>query len=172
MRIEVAPNDDPDATGHDLVAPNFDREAFAGFPIATAHVDYPGRGPRGIFYWLQTVTHEHVAGGGEAASDCLYPPFYVFGYRPTFMDSPSNPDHPDMDWVARTFLVEDPRVMGSSTFRPLAGFVWGYRLRGGKVESLLELRPAGSADWNALREVYAEEFSDVVLAPLLPTLEA
>jgi hypothetical protein len=172
VRVELAVNDDPEATGHGLIATDFDRDAFAGFPIASAEIDYPGRGPRGIFYWLQTVHQELADGGREAAVDSLYPPFYLFGYRPPFMDAPANPGHPDMDWEARTFLVEDPRVVGSSTFKPLTGFVWGYRLRGGKVERLLELRPADPADWEALGTVYAAEYPDVLLEPFRPTVEA
>jgi hypothetical protein len=165
VHVELAANDDPEATGHGLIAPDFDREAFRGFPIASAEMDYPGRGPRGLFYWIQTVTQEHTDGTRVAATDCVHPPFYLFGYRPPFMDAPANPTHPDMDWTARTFLVEDPRVAGSLTFAPLAGFAWGYRLRGGKVERLLELRPCGTEDWDSVREVYAAEFPELRLEP-------
>ena len=166
MSVELSTNDDPEATGHGLIARDFDREAFTGFPIVSAEVDYPGSGPRGIFYWIQTVEHAHADGGHDTGVDSIHPPFYSFGYRPAFMDAPANPGHPDMDWIARAFLVEDPRVVGSSTFRPLAGFVWGYRLRDGRVEHLLELRRVEEEDWDAVREVYARELPDVRLEPI------
>jgi hypothetical protein len=41
--------------------------------------------------------------------------FTGFGYLPTFFDAPANPDHPDGEWVAETFLVgsgEDVRNRG------------------------------------------------------------
>jgi hypothetical protein len=168
VKVTMEANEDPVTTGHDLIAADFDREAFAGFPVVCAEVVYPGLGPRGIFYWVQTVTHEGVNGSRDARVDAVHPPFYLFGYRPTFMDAPANPDHPDMDWIARTFLAEDPRVVGSSTLRPLTGFAWGYRLRNGSVTSLIAPREYQDEDWTSVRDTYATEYPGLRLLPLQP----
>ncbi|GAB3746187.1 hypothetical protein [Microlunatus parietis] len=45
--IKVRANDDPYATGHDRVAKNFDHEAFRGFPVLTAEVEFGGEGRPG-----------------------------------------------------------------------------------------------------------------------------
>lgn len=162
IRVAIRPNTDPRATGHDEIAPNFDEEAFKGFPVATAEVDYPGEGPRGWFAWIQWV--KHVRSGRVLACELDTPPWldgpYVIGYRPTFADAPSNPDHLDVDWAATAYLTvtepagkDDPAT--ADVLVPLAGFVWGYR-RGG-AEQPTELFPPVPAT----RESWAE------LAPLL-----
>ena len=160
IHVRIRPNDDPRATGHHEIAPNFDEEAFKGFPLTTADVDYPGEGPRGWFAWIQWITH--VRSGRVIASELDTPPwldgpFYVIGFRPTFADAPSNPDHVDLDWVATTYLTVTERPANDDpgspeVLVPLAGFVWGYRRGTGPRTELL--RPiAASESWAKARTV-------------------
>lgn len=165
VRVAIRANTDPTSTGHDEIAPNFDQEAFKGFPIATAEVDYPGEGPRGWFAWIQWV--KHVRSG--RVIDCevdtppwLHGPMYVVGYRPTFADAPSNPDHLDLDWVATTYLTvtappHDSDSSGRNVLVPLAGFVWGYR-RGTADDptQLLAPQAADSDSWAELAPLLAQ----------------
>jgi hypothetical protein len=163
VRVTVRPNNDPRATGHDEVAPNFDEEAFKGFPLVSAKVDYPGEGPRGWFAWIQWIAH--VRSGRVIAEELDTPPwldgpFYVIGYRPTFADAPSNPDHLDLDWVATTYLTitepsaaDDPAA--PSVLIPLAGFVWGYRRSGGTSTELLPPVVATDESWADLERLLA-----------------
>lgn len=163
VRVTMKENCDPRATGHDLIAPNFDPEAFAGFPIVAAAIEYPAEGPRAIFFWLQIVTQYLTDGSQHSEVDAIHPPYYSYGHRPEFMDAPANPHHPDMDWLATTFLTEDPRVLGSNRLRPLIGFVWGYRLQAGEVGQLLEPRSAEGLDWANLQQQYLVEHPELRL---------
>ncbi|HWD81400.1 MAG TPA: hypothetical protein VG497_21040 [Kribbella sp.] len=131
ITVEVAPNNSA-VTGHALVVPDLDASAFRGFPVCTASVEFGGAGINAIFGWIQVVDN-----GGSVSVDLLpnldaTDPFYVYGYLPTFFDAPANPDHADGVWRAETFLVVVPDVIRSRVVSPVAGFGWGYELRGGR----------------------------------------
>lgn len=160
--MTIGANDDPEATGHELIAENFDPNAFRGFPITLARVEYPQMGPRAVFYWLQTVSQNLVSGEEYEDVDCLHGPFYSYGHRPEFMDAPANPDQPDMTWTARTFLTAAPGVLATSRLERITGFCWGYRLRDGRP-TVIEATPAGDDDWARLRTTYARWFPDLEL---------
>lgn len=162
VRIALRPNDDPVATGHGRVAADFDAEAFRGFPLATAEVDYAGEGPRAWFSWIQWVTH--VRDGRELSRRLDVPersatPDYVVGYKPTFADAPANPSHTDLEWVASTWLVSEDRDDDAPDIRglePLAGFRWGYRRRDpGTPTEVLEPRVADASCWAELGPLLA-----------------
>jgi hypothetical protein len=148
ISVRVIPNDDPWASGHQLVVPDLNAEAFRGFPICSASLRYHGHGLNAVMGWIQIISREY---DGAVAVD-LAPnldhtdPFYTYGYLPTFFDAPANPDHPDGTWQADTFLVVVPDVIRSRTVTPLAGFSWGYRLRGGHP-SLLDVTPTPTTPW-------------------------
>jgi hypothetical protein len=165
VRVTMKENRDPRATGHDLIAPNFDPETFAGFPIVDAAVEYPAEGPRAIFFWLQIVTQYLTDGSRRSEVDAIPPPYYSYGHRPEFMDAPANPHHPDMDWLATTFRAEDPRVLGSNRLRPLIGFVWGYLRQAGQVGQLLEPRSAEDLDWANIQQQYLFEHPNFASKP-------
>jgi hypothetical protein len=96
--------------------------------------------------WLQIIERRDVDGTVTTDVD-LAPvfadgsPLYAFGYLPTFSDFSANPDHPDGDWVAQTFLVAIPDVVRSSVLVPVTAFSWGYRLRDHRAVELF------SPDW-------------------------
>ena len=78
-------------------------------------------------------------------------PLYAFGYLPTFSDFPANPDHPDGDWVAETFLVAIPDVVRSAVVVPVAAFSWGYRLRDHRVVEVFEPKQLERSAWDDRR---------------------
>jgi len=163
IAVRVEPNTHPDASGHELIASNYDRAAFAGFPLATATITYDGYGPRAWLGWLQVVERHDVDGMVSRAVDSARvpddaSPFYVFGYCPTFADAPANPDHPDGEWRAHTFLAYIPDVVHSRVLRPVTGFRWGYQLKGGRPRTLHAPLPIGALEWSASRALLETEF--------------
>ncbi|MFC7619698.1 hypothetical protein [Microlunatus sp. GCM10028923] len=150
--IKVRANDDPYATGHDLVAKNFDHEAFQGFPVLTAEVEYPGEGPAGWFSWIQLI--RHVRDGATIDEEIDGQPLYVQGYHPTFADAPANPDHLDLDWRADAFLVD---IVGRE-LSPIVGFSWGYRRFHDDRTELLPLEPVDAEAWPRLKRRLEQDY--------------
>lgn len=153
VRYEV--NDDPIALGHDLCAVGFDAETFLGFPVIEARVEYEGRGYRAVFGWVQFITHLWVGRDEREVSVDLWPfladidnPMVVYGYLPTLFDAPANPDHPDGDWVAESFLVAGPDIARTRRLGAALGLRWGYRLADGRPTPL-PVETASADDWNA-----------------------
>jgi hypothetical protein len=151
--VDLATNDDPVETGHNLVAAGYEEESFKGFPVVTAHVDYDGTGYRRLFGWIQLITHVFADTGREPYTEVDWHPtmmegavpLFPFGYLPMFFDAPANPGHPDMRWLAETFLAYSS---GENEIVALVGFGWGYDLRAGRP-TRLPLTPAGPDRWNA-----------------------
>ncbi|SDT34977.1 hypothetical protein [Microlunatus soli] len=167
LRINVHPNDDPYATGHDQVAKNFDASAFTGFPVLTAEVDFPREGPAGWFGWVQLIRHLRR---GEVIDEEIDrnpllagTPLYVEGYRPTFADAPANPDHRDLDWLADAFLVS----IGPARLSPVVGFSWGYRRFFDDRTDLIDPEPAAADAWERIRQRIRRDFADWETDPLL-----
>jgi hypothetical protein len=79
-------------------------------------------------------------------------PLCCAGYLPTFFDAPANPDHPDGDWVAETFLVVSPTGSEPKELTALVGFRWGYHLQSGSP-TLLPLELSTPADWSRCADV-------------------
>lgn len=148
ISVRIVPNDDPWASGHQLLVPGLNAEAFRGFPICTASLRYHGQAIAGIMGWIQVATREF---DGEMSVDRApnldqTDPFYTYGYLPTFFDAPANPDHPDGIWRADTFLVVVPDVNRSRIVEPIAGFSWGYRLQSGRP-TLLDVTALSASGW-------------------------
>jgi hypothetical protein len=72
-------------------------------------------------------------------------PYLAFGVRPTAFDAPSI-EARDVEWEASTFLVYTPDAVLSRTLRPICGFTWGYRVRGGVVH-VSPLSVGAPGDW-------------------------
>ena len=96
-------NDAPWASGHRLVVPDLDAEAFRGFPICTATLRYHGQGINAIMGWVQLVTTTDAATRSTTVEVDVLPfladagPLYAYGHLPTFFDAPANPDRPDQE---------------------------------------------------------------------------
>lgn len=151
ITIRVVPNDDPWATGHQLVVPDLDAEALRGFPVCTATLRYHGHGINAIMGWVQVVTRSF---DGDVSVDVLpyfdSTPLYTYGHLPTFFDAPANPDHPDGTWRADTFLVIAPDVIRTRHLLPVAAFTWGYRLVSGHPDPL-DPTPLPHTTWSGHR---------------------
>ncbi|GAA1579590.1 MULTISPECIES: hypothetical protein [Kribbella] len=153
ISVRVEPND-PAVSGHDLVVPDLDAEAFRGFPVCTATLAFDGAGINAVFGWIQVITN-----GSDVSVDLLpnldaTDPFYAYGYLPAFFDAPANPDHADGVWQADTFLVEVPDVIRSRRVSPVAGFRWGYALRAGRP-IVLDVAPLEVGEWAGHRDLLA-----------------
>ena len=160
IHVEISANEDPDDLGHPLVAVGYDEERFRGFPVMTAQIQYAGRGVRAWMGWVQVIERHDDDGNVAAGVDGLplfgASPLYTFGYLPTLSDSPANPDHPDGNWVADSFLVAIPDVVRTRRFFPIVGFQWGYRLVGGRAVELFTPEPIGKERWERHRALLEE----------------
>jgi hypothetical protein len=143
ISVRIVPNDDPWASGHQLVVPDLDAEAFRGFPICTAGLRYHGQGIEAIMGWIQVINGVTIDLVPNLSG---VDPFYSYGYLPTFFDAPANPDHPDGTWRADTFLTVVPDVIRSQIVEPIAAFSWGYELRSGRPD-LLDVTMLAARDW-------------------------
>ena len=130
VQVTVQANRDPRASGHELVAANFDAITFQGFPIAMASIEYDAAALRAIMGWVQVIRHLDTHGKVTDLAVDRFPlgpedsPLYGYGYLPVFFDAPANPDHPDGVWQADTWLVAIPDVIRT---RRLAGIVASRR---------------------------------------------
>jgi hypothetical protein len=170
VHVEVIPNTDPEDLGHPLVAVGYDVALFRGFPCITASIDYAGSGPRAWMGWIQVVERRDLDGTVTTEVDAAPvfaagSPFYTFGYLPTFSDFPANPDHPDGDWVADTFLVAIPDVVRSAVLVPVTGFSWGYRLRDHRADHLFEPRQLEPSAWVERRDFLRSRHPDWAFQP-------
>jgi hypothetical protein len=155
---------DPAALGFDLAATGFDNARFAGFPAIRAEVSLGGEGYRAVVGWLQVISRS-VAASGELVVEVDLPPVLAaadwplagFGYLPTFFDAPANPDHPDGEWVAETFLVALPDIARTRRVGAVTGFGWGYRLAAA-TPAPLPVVPVGPQRWEAHRPMLANAY--------------
>ncbi|GAA1599102.1 hypothetical protein GCM10009789_61440 [Kribbella sancticallisti] len=164
VNIRVLANDDPWASGHQLVVPDLNAEAFRGFPICTATLRYHGQGLNAIMGWVQLVTSTDAATGSTAVVVDGFPfladagPLYAYGHLPTFFHAPADPGRPDGEWRADTFLVVVPDVINTRVLEPIAAFRWGYRLVGGYPDPLDPERR--DPDWSGFKAVLSTTFPD------------
>ena len=86
-------------------------------------------------------------------------PLAAFGYLPVMFDAPANPDHPDGEWIAETFLVIVPDIGRTRRLVALTGFRWGYRLASGRPTPL-PVSPIGPERWQANRPMLKEAYQD------------
>ncbi|HTT00002.1 MAG TPA: hypothetical protein VMI33_25655 [Streptosporangiaceae bacterium] len=152
---------DPAGVGFDIVASGsgFDEARFRGFPVVRAEVSFGGAGYRAFFGWLQIISRSVAeSGAADVTADVTVdlPPMLAeadsplagFGYLPTLFDAPANPDHPDGQWIAETFLTAGPYIARTRRLASLTGFRWGYRLAAGRPAPLPP-SPIGPDRWAA-----------------------
>lgn len=157
---------DPVAVGLDMVAQAFDEPRFRGFPVIRAEINFDQAGYKAVFGWLQVITIQ-AAATGETTSEVDLPPMLAetdsplaaFGYLPTMFDAPANPDHPEGQWSAETFLVIAPDIARTRRLIALTGFRWGYQLAAGKPAPS-PVSPAGPHRWRAHRPVLAKTYQN------------
>ena len=108
VEVECVPNDDPSSYG--TVA----ADAY-GFPVCTATVDYPRRGYRAMFGWVQLVRSTDNASRGEQFEVDPFDlfadarsPYCWYGTQPTLFDAPSRRDRAPLAWLSHSFLATTP----------------------------------------------------------------
>ncbi|MDH6707608.1 hypothetical protein P3T27_004345 [Kitasatospora sp. MAA19] len=104
-----------------------------GFPCCTAVVDYPSRGYRSLFGWVQLVRSTDNSSSGvdfEMDPFALFEdapsPYAFFGVNPTLFDAPSRSGRPPMAWLAHSFLAWTPLDRAQRQVLPVVGFSWGF----------------------------------------------
>lgn len=155
---------DPERLGFPSAALGYDRDRFVGFPVMRASITFEADTYFACFGWIQLVTTTNDATGESVTvndpppfAEGLENPMAAFGYSPTLFDAPANPDHPDGDWVAESFLVAIPDIARSRRLTALTGFRWGYRLKGG-IPSPLPAEPVGPDRWTAHHDQLAAQY--------------
>jgi hypothetical protein len=150
VHVECVPNDDPALLGCWL-------PAAKGFPVCTATVQYPRRGYRGMFGWVQFVRSTDNASGAEryemdpfALFGDAPSPYCWYGTEPTLFDAPSRETWSPLNWLAHSFLATTPmdELLQGKPRRvaPLTGFSWGFDLSDHEV-TLRDLHPLTPVDW-------------------------
>jgi hypothetical protein len=137
---------DPLAVGKDPSA--------AGFPSCTAVVDYPGKGYRALFGWVQLVRSTDNSSAGAAFDmDHFYlfedapAPYAFFGVNPTLFDAPSRVERAALDWTAHSYLAWTPMTGTERRVVPLAGFSWGFTITSAADITLREPQELTAPDW-------------------------
>jgi hypothetical protein len=149
VSVSLTANDDPPEVGKG-------RDA-RGFPMCTATVDYPGRGYRALFGWVQLVRSTDNSFDGQAFEmdparffEDSPAPYCWYGFSPTLFDAPSRDDRRPVEWLAHSFLAFTPRDLGARKHVvPLLGFSWGFEIVGAAHFTLGPLERLTAADWSA-----------------------
>jgi hypothetical protein len=137
IHVECVSNDDPKFWG-------VWHSTASGFPVCTATVEYPARGYRSMFGWVQLVRSTDNESGGVAFEMDPFAlfgdapsPYCWYGQRPTLFDAPSRPLRQTLEWTAHSFLAVTPmdEVAAIKPRRvvPILGFSWGFTDTGSEV---------------------------------------
>ncbi|MGW4985972.1 hypothetical protein, partial [Streptomyces mirabilis] len=125
-----------------------------GFPCCTAEVDYPGKGYRALFGWVQLVRSTDNSSAGAAFDmDPFYlfedapSPYAFFGINPTLFDAPSRAKRDPLTWTAHSFLAWTPMDDTERRVLPLAGFSWGFNIDSASRITLQQVQALTAVDW-------------------------
>ncbi|MFD0025881.1 hypothetical protein [Streptomyces sp. NPDC058382] len=129
--------------------------ATQGFPCCTATVNYPGRGYRAMFGWVQLVrSTDNESGGAEFEMDPFIlfedapSPYAFFGISPTLFDAPSRAERRPLTWLAHSFLARTPWDREERSVLPMAGFSWGFGIDAAGDITLRSVEALETADWD------------------------
>ena len=98
-------------TGLNALLNDVPHERLIGYPIMTATVEHAGSGYNAVFAWVQFV---EMTPADESPSTAFLDnmpslnqqgPFSSLGFLPTLFDAPANPNAPDLQWRAHSYLV-------------------------------------------------------------------
>lgn len=148
LSVTVEHVDDPAAIGK--------HSSACGFPCWTAVVDYPGKGYRALFGWVQMVRSTDNSSAGAAFDmDPFYlfedapSPYAFFGINPTLFDAPSRVRRDSLDWTAHSYLAWTPMDDTERRVLPLARFSWGFNIDSDSRITLQPIRALSRGDWDA-----------------------
>jgi hypothetical protein len=150
VHVKCVVNDDPAALGCPPDA--------QGFPACTAMVEFPHRGYRAMFGWVQLVCSTDNSSGGERFETDPFAlfgdapsPYCWYGPAPTLFDAPFRLCAAPIAWIAHSFLATTPLddvMRGSARWVvPLLGFSWGFDIAGDRV-ALRPVARLASGDWD------------------------
>ena len=129
-----------------------------GLPHLAAEVEYPGRGYRALFGWVQLVrSTDNASGGREFEMDpfALFEdapsPYCFFGFRPTLFDAPSRPTRERLDWLAHAFLAYSPLDAEQRQVIPILGFSWGFNVDDEAEVTVRPVETLGDDEWTGHR---------------------
>jgi hypothetical protein len=162
LEVECVPNDDP--AGYGTVA----SDAY-GFPVCTARVEYPRRGYRSMFGWVQLVrSTDNTSRGTEFEVDpfALFgdarSPYCWYGTEPTLFDAPSRLERAPLEWLSYSFLATTPlaEVLSGNPRRvvPIAGFSWGFDVGADGSIALRAVETLTTAEWESVVTVLRTEY--------------
>jgi hypothetical protein len=162
LEVDCIPNDDP--AGYGTVG----SDAY-GFPVCTATVEYPRRGYRSMFGWVQLVRSTDNESRGEqfevdpfALFGDARSPYCWYGTEPTLFDAPSRLQREPLTWLSHSFLATTPlsEVLAGNPRRvvPIAGFSWGFDVCEDDSVVLREVAPLAAADWETVVPVLRAEY--------------
>jgi hypothetical protein len=149
VSVSCVPNDDPAAFGNG--------EDARGLPVCTATIDYPGRGYRGFFGWVQLVRSTDNAFAGRAFEmdpvrffEDSPAPYCWYGFKPILFDAPSRNHRRPLDWLAHSFLAFTPGGdHAQKQVVPLLGFSWGFVIGDHGRVTLTPVRRLTADDWKS-----------------------
>ncbi|MFB7852821.1 hypothetical protein ACFC34_38210 [Streptomyces sp. NPDC056053] len=148
LTVTVEHVDDPAAIGK--------HPSARDFPSCTAVVDYPGRGYRALFGWVQLVRSTDNSSAGAAFDmDPFYlfedapSPYAFFGINPTLFDAPSRARRDPLDWTAHSYLAWTPMDDTERRVLPLVGFSWGFNVDSDGLITLQPVQALSPGDWDA-----------------------
>ncbi|MEE1840149.1 MULTISPECIES: hypothetical protein [unclassified Streptomyces] len=148
LAVTVEHVDDPAAIGK--------HPSARDFPSCTAVVDYPGRGYRALFGWVQLVRSTDNSSAGAAFDmDPFYlfedapSPYAFFGINPTLFDAPSRARRDPLDWTAHSYLAWTPMDDTERRVLPLVGFSWGFNVDSDGRITLQPVEALSPGDWDA-----------------------
>lgn len=139
IRATVLRNRDPTRWGYRSDDFGEDLSRATGFPVCHAVVDHSAEGYGRLMGWIQVVwsgTPDNKAGEFDpwSALAGLDLPYCWFGFCPELFDTPWRGDRShDLDWEAHSWLCTAPGSLLSREVAMLAGFRWGYQIRGGEI---------------------------------------
>jgi len=147
VSVSSVPNDDPAGVGKG--------EDARGLPVCTATIEYPGRGYRGFFGWVQLVRSDDNAFGGRAFEidparffEDSPAPYCWYGFKPILFDAPSRDVRRPLDWLAHSLLAFTPRGHDAEKqVVPLLGFSWGFVIGDGGLVTVTPVRQLTEDDW-------------------------
>ncbi len=146
--VTVERVDDPAAIGK--------HSSARGFPSCTAVVNFPGRGYRALFGWVQMVrSTDNSSAGSTFDMDPFYlfedapSPYAFFGLNPTLFDAPSRDRRDPLNWTAHSYLAWTPMDDTERRVLPLAGFSWGFDIAPDRSITLQPVRTLSPGNWDA-----------------------
>jgi len=133
MEIKYAVNSDPITSGFEIVKNLIpDLNICVGYPTMHAYIkEHEGYGYCKYCGFIQVVT---MISENENMKIVDIPqsmngvPFFAYGYPAEIFDAPVNNYGlgNELEWIAKTFLVDMPSFVNDNHISFLAGFEWGY----------------------------------------------